>query len=358
MRNNSNPLMNSRQLSFFLVGSLIGVEILRISNSVVAIAGQDGWIATLLGSIYPLTIVLVCSYIIKKQPDKNLMDICEEYFGSIIGKILPLIFTIQFVAYVPEIIKDIVHVNSLYISPYITNNKMAIILIVVCSITASMGMKYIIPLNSIFVVSMLFLLLFSLMALKAGNYLNLLPVFEADTSKILSATYKTTYSYTTLELLLVIPKFIDKSVKIKKASVIGVIICTAMYVWTVFISIYYLGIEVINKTVWAFVFVNDSIKVTIVTNFRLVFMVLWQGIAITTIVDEYFIVCYIISYIFKKIPIKKLSFILAPIFFLLYIIFSKLTLETLFDVLVPIFVAYNILLICTIAIVTLFKRKI
>ncbi len=50
------------------------------------IAKQDSWISVLLGALYPLYITFVTSYIRKKHPKEDILDLSKKFMVIYLGK--------------------------------------------------------------------------------------------------------------------------------------------------------------------------------------------------------------------------------------------------------------------------------
>lgn len=57
-----------------------------------SITKQDSWIVVILGFIFSIPSLLIYTYIMKKFPDKNLMEINEIVFGTVIGKVFSVLY--------------------------------------------------------------------------------------------------------------------------------------------------------------------------------------------------------------------------------------------------------------------------
>lgn len=355
-KENSN-LITSGELINFIVGCLIGVEIIRMPNTVTNIAKQDGWIAVIIGGIYPLIVVIICSYIIKHHTNKNLNALLKNFYGKKLGTIFSFLFLIQFLIYIPQMINDALNINRIYISAFVTSTKLAYLYIILCAYVASRGIKTLVKANSLVVIFIISLLTIAMSALTYGHIDNLMPVGEASFKQLMNASLKTAYSYTTLEMLLLFCPYIDKSVNVLKSTIIGVLITITMYAYVVGISIYYLGFNVINKITWPYIFVTESVHFSFINNFKFLFIFLWQFMIVTTICDEYYILSYSLSDL-TNISYKKWCVYIIPIIILLYHIFEKITLSELFNYIVPILVIFNLFIIFSLAIFTKFKNYI
>ncbi len=71
MMNNKEDALTESQLTFMVIGSLIGITLLSLPLDPIKIAKQDAWIAAFLGMIYPTYVVFIAIYIRKKHPKKK-----------------------------------------------------------------------------------------------------------------------------------------------------------------------------------------------------------------------------------------------------------------------------------------------
>ena len=114
MKNNRDNELTEMQFTLILIGSMMGVGILSLPNDVIKIAKQDGWISVLLGSIYPLYIVFIASYLGKNYPKENMLILSKKFFGKILGNILNLIFILYFVIISTKVAADVSNVLHIY----------------------------------------------------------------------------------------------------------------------------------------------------------------------------------------------------------------------------------------------------
>ena len=59
MKKVESNAITPKQVTYLLVGSMIGVGILTLPNDLVAISKQDAWISAFIGAIYPLYMVII-----------------------------------------------------------------------------------------------------------------------------------------------------------------------------------------------------------------------------------------------------------------------------------------------------------
>ncbi len=359
MNNEKKYLLSSNQFTFFLMGFVIGPAFLRLPNVIVPVAQQDAWIAAAIAIIYPVSIILISCLIIKRHPKENVLIISKKYFGKIFGTVLNIIFMMQFILYTAAVTEDFVRLTRIYIVGFIPAFKIILIGIFLAAYNAFKGIKVVG--KSCEVISYIFIvmLFFSLASLKYGNISNIQPVFGSSMGSIFKAFKETLYFYTGWEAILLFHPYIEDVKSIKKSALKGVAICGVIWVWTVFGSIYYLGVDIVPKSYWSFVMVFESIHIPIINNFRYIFMFTWVLVVFRIISNYYFASAFSLS-VLIKIDIKKLCFFIYP--FITYLCFkissSNVFREEVLGFATPAFVIFNLIFISSIAIIIRFKHKI
>ncbi len=132
MKNNRDNELTEMQFTLILIGSMMGVGILSLPNDVIKIAKQDGWISVLLGSIYPLYIIFIASYLGKNYPKENMLILSKKFFGKIFGNILNLIFILYFIIISTKVAADVSNVLHIYMVQSL--NKWTILIVMYCMI--------------------------------------------------------------------------------------------------------------------------------------------------------------------------------------------------------------------------------
>jgi len=352
----SNSL-TSYDITFILVGTVIGVYISSAAVNITKNAQQDGWISMLLGAIYPLYIVFIASYIIKKHPKDNILILSKRYLGNILGNILNIIFLTQFVFYIAFVTSSIIRTLRTYSITLLSPMKTALVLVVIAAFAASKGIKTVAKINIVVFYFILALAIFSMMALKEGNMLNVMPIGGAGAINILKGAEKSFYSYTSIEILLIIHPFAQENKVIKSAAFKAVFIICFIYTWIVFITIFYLGIEVINLSYWPSIMVLHSVHLPLINNFVTVFMLFWNMIFLKSITNQYYIITLILND-FTKINIKKIClFIWIPLVYLSLLFYREPKFSEYFSASAIYILIFNISYVTIIALLIFLNQK-
>ncbi|KYH34959.1 spore germination protein YndE [Clostridium tepidiprofundi DSM 19306] len=357
MNNDKKSLLSTNQLTFLLTGFTLGPGFLRLPNVVVKEAGQDAWISGIVALIYPLYVVLISSYIAKKHPKENILTLSRRYFGNIIGNILNIIFMLQFVLYTSTIASEFIRILEVYIVAFLTPIKICIVGVTLALYAAYKGLKVLGKISELISYILIFIIIFSVAACKYGDTLNLQPVFGTRIIDILNGIKSTCYCYTGFESILLFYSSLYDVSTVKKAGLRAVLIAGSIWIWTIFITIYYLGIDIIPKSYWSFIMVFESIHIPVINNFRYVVMFAWILIIIRILSNYYFSSAFIINNM-TGIDIKRVCLIMYPLFLYLPIKFKDNILrEKILNFAVPRFVIFNILLITLLALIIFIKSK-
>ncbi|MCY6483086.1 endospore germination permease [Clostridium aestuarii] len=349
-------VLTPSQFMFILYGSVTGGGILALPNSLVKISQQDAWLSTALGGIYPLYMSVMCIYISKKYPNHNILFLSKKYFGNFLGNIFNLLFLLPFILMALGITAGYANIIRVYSSEFLSPFKLLIFIIFVCLYTAHKGINVIGKMCEIAFYITLPLIILPLFNLKKSSILNLLPVFGSGFNNILKGSIETMYSYIGPEFLLLIYPYINDKKKIKRATLIGILLSIFIYIWIVFITIYYFGIDVTSKSLWPFLAASEIIDIPIINNFRYLFMLSWSFIILRCITIYYFASAYILKDFMKKVDIKKIYFFVYPVSVFLCMFFTnEIARRNFFGKIMPIMVIFLVIYVSSIALLVRIK---
>lgn len=357
MEKNSDNLLTQSQFTFLIVGFLLGPGFIQLPAFIVIASNQDAWISATIGIIYPLYIVIMSLYIIKKYPKNNIFSISKKCYGKIPGTLLNILFLLQFPMIQITMTSDVARISTTYIIAFLNPMKVSIVTLALAFYAASKGLKTLGKVNKYISYLSFFVLAFSLYALSDGELLNIMPVFGTGLKKIMTGAIVTSYYYLGYESIVLLHTFVGDYKKIKRASFTALGITSVIWIWSVFISIYNLGIDVIDRAGWPFMFVFESIHIPVITNFLYVFMIAWSLVAIKSMGNFYFATAYMLNDI-TKINIKKLMIILYPIFLYLGMVLLNGTIKkNVLGILSPAYLVFNTLFYASTAIIATVKNK-
>lgn len=311
------------QLIFILYGATIGVGILSFPKILVKITQQDAWISTILGGVYPLYLVLICIYISQKYPNHDILFLSKKYFGNFFGSIFNLLFLMPFLLISLGVTSGYANIIRVYSTEFLSPLKLIIIIAAVCSYTAYKGISLLGRICEIVSYITFPLLILPLFAVGKSSILNILPIFGSGFNNIFKGSVEQLYVYIGPELLFLIYPYINDKNKIKSSSLIGLFLTVLIYAWVVFITVYFLSINLTTKSLWPFLYAAEIIDIPIINNFRYLFMLSWSFILIRCGALHYFAVVYILKDFLRKTEVKKIYFFIYPTLVFLSMFFTN-----------------------------------
>jgi spore germination protein len=341
----------------FLIGLTLGPEFLKLPNLLVTTAKQDSWISAIIALIYPISIIITVNIIVRKYPEDNLMQINKKVFGKLLGSILSVMFLLQFVIYTGSIISEYARIARVFIVAFLSPLKISIVCFLAALYIASLGLKTLAKVSEVITYFIAMVILLTVFIFKEGNLVNLMPVFEVSIGSILSSSVKTSYFFGGLEAILMIHPHVRDIKGLKKSSLTALLFCSVVWVWSVFSTIYYLGIDMIPKSLWSFFLIYDSVNFPIINNVRYVFMFVWTLVSLRIIANYIFLnkeMIREIVYIKTKTILLALSVIILGI---AYVFANDLLRQEVLRIMSPSYVIFNMLLLFSLAGVSLFKGK-
>jgi spore germination protein len=352
-----NEMLTPGQTVGLLVGFAIGPEFLKLPNLLVPIAKQDSWISALIALLSPLIVIFFVLIIVKKYPKDNLMDINKKCFGKIFGTVLNIIFLIQFVLLTGSIISEFARLSRIFIVGFLSPLKISVVCLAVSFYVATLGIKTLGKISETITYFIIGIILLTVFIFKEGSLLNLMPVFETDAQTILKASVRTAYFYGGFEALLLIHPRIKDVNSIKASTIKAFLISGFIWVWSVFSTIYYMGIDIIPKALWSFFFVYGAVTFPIINNVRYVFMFVWSIVTFRIVANYIALNTIMIKGIIKlKTSIIYLALI-GSILVLSNLFANDLLRQKIFNILSPSYVIFNIVLLLTIILITYLKRR-
>lgn len=358
MQMEKKNLLTPNELTFLLIGIMLDVTSSSLPNDVVKSAKQDGWISVLIGAIYPLYVALLAIYVSGKFPKENILALSKRYLGKTFGTILNFLFLISFFSYFPPLISMIAIITRTDAIPGLIPLKIYIVLFFIGAYAASKGIKVLGRVGYITFWMLLAIIIPTIAILKQGSYLNISPIFGSGIVNILKGNLNSVYDYSLMEIIFLIYPFINDSNKIKSSALKAVGITAIIYTWITFITIYYLGKDIIPKTIFSFFMVTAGVKVEIINNFISVFVFFWIIIASKSVAIFNYVCVFILEDI-KKIKSKKIIYVVlaASVIIIAKTYYGdKLALDEITKYTSPISTIYNLIYITLITILVWIKK--
>ncbi|MGH4140179.1 GerAB/ArcD/ProY family transporter [Clostridium sp.] len=351
-------LLEENEAIAILVGFMIGTSILALPNSIVQEAKQDGWIAILVGSIYPLYLALLAIYYVKSHPNQDILALSKIYLGKVLGTICNILFMVQFGIFLIITIVSLSNIFRVYATPFLTPIKIFIPTILLAMYLSNKGIKVLGKINVISLYTIVILEGALLATVKNGNHLNFFPIFETGVKNILSSSMESALAYGGIEaVFLIYPVFKEKN-KIKNITLKAVFFTMAAYFWVTFICIYTLGYKVTSIALWPVLLATEAVNLPLLNSFRYLFLFLWSIVMFKIIANDQYVVMYILSDLLKIKNKKYFYWALFPVLICLCFLFkNEVQRRDFLGFVTPKITLFNIAYISIIAILIFIKHK-
>jgi spore germination protein len=308
-----DKLLGESESIALVVGFIIGTGMLSLPNALVQDAKQDGWIAVLVGSLYPLYIALLAIYYAKKHPNQDILALSNMYLGRFLGTICKILLMAEFGIFTINGIVSLSNIFRVYSTPFLTPIKIFVPTILLAIYLSDKGIKVLGKINKISLYFIIILSLTLIATLTSGNYLNLFPIFGTGVKNILSGSVESALAYGGMEVIFLLYPLLREKHKVKKIALKAIFIITAIYVWVTFICIYNLGYKVTSIALWPVLLVTEAVNISILNSFPFLFLFLWSLVMFKIIANAHYAFTYILSDIFKIKDKTKVYWITFPI---------------------------------------------
>lgn len=354
---NNNELLDEREIYYLCIGTIIGIGFFKLAHDIVKIVGQDGWLPNIVGAVYPIYVISISLYIMKKFPKDNIIHIGKKLFGKGIGTILGCIYLLEFIMLLPSIAAGFTNILRVYAVTFLPRANIIICIIAVSWYSAMIGIKNMCRMSKLTFYIFLLPLAVSVGALKSGSILNLQPVFQCNLKQFINATALTTFQYAGMEFLLLVHPYFKDNNKAGKSIYKALFVMTVIYTWIVFITIYYLGPELVPKSLWPFTLVTESIVIPVINNFRFIFVFLWAIVIVKAVSNYYYYIVIGVSSNFN-VPEKKVAAFVFPVVIIIASFYkNEIIRRYIGNIIINSTVVFNVTYITVIYIMIHFKNK-
>lgn len=357
MNDDTNAFLTPNQFTILLISAMSGVGSMYIPNAVIKYANQDGWISTILGSIYPLYMLLLANYIYKKFPKDNILVLSKKYLGSFLGSILNFIFITFFIFVLTSEFSGLSNIVIVYVVPFLKEYQIFLASLIPVVYIVYKGIKPIGKLCEVLFYTSIILIFILLGSLKYGNILNLMPVFGSGIINIIKASKETLFFYSGMETIFLIYPYFKDSDKFLKCGLASIFFVIFIYALSTFLAIYYLGPDVVSKFLWPVIQLSDSINISIINSFRYLFLSGFSLVIFRCLSIYYFSSSYGLSQLIKKVSLKKFSLILYPVTICLSLLYGTPVMRREYSgKIIALYTTFNLVYISLIAILISLKK--
>lgn len=295
----------------FIVACFIQSSAL-LSSFLTVVTYNETWLVIIIAIFISLILMIIYYFIIKKFPNKNLIEITYEVFGKYLGFIINLFYLWFFITLTSLNIMDLTSITSQSIMNNTPQLLILVFIVIVCAYSVKNGISNIGRYSSIFTVVAIFINIISILLLKNQIEIkHFLPVFSLPFNKYIQSIH-ICLSIPLGELivmLMITPKVNCPDKEKIKAIYIGFIIGSLTFLLVTLRDIAILGntyhlFTVPSLVAYRLVSISENIS-----RIEILFVIVLVMLLMFKIIILYYVSINSLSYIFKINNYKNLILI-------------------------------------------------
>ncbi|WPC44372.1 endospore germination permease [Clostridium sp. JS66] len=226
-------VISSTQLIFLIIG------LLETSTLTVAFIGgltkQNTWIVLLAGFIIISFLLLVYVFLSKKYPEKNLIEMNTEIYGTYFGKVVSILYICYFWFIIPANLRFISDFFSTYLFSETNISVFVISIMVICIYTVRKGLEVIARVGFILsLVPIVVALFITISTIKDIHITNFLPLFQINLKEFIQGTnIMVSIPFGEIVVFLMIFPYVNDKKQIKKSAFTGFIIGSVYFLFII-----------------------------------------------------------------------------------------------------------------------------
>lgn len=181
-------LISNSELIFLIGGFIQGSTLL--TTFMIGATKQDTWLVVILGTIISIPIILIYIFLIKKFPNKNIIQMNKIIYGKYLGILVSLLYIWFFFSLATLNLKVVSAFLTTYILPETSEATIIFMFVLICAYGIKKGFEVIARCSFIFVIlSSVIILLTFILLIKDMDFTSFLPILEAPPKSLLFGTH-------------------------------------------------------------------------------------------------------------------------------------------------------------------------
>ncbi|MGG3451018.1 GerAB/ArcD/ProY family transporter [Domibacillus aminovorans] len=246
-----NNKINTRQFTCLAILFVIGDTLLFVPSDVTSIAKQDGWLSAILAAVMGIFLVTLYSFLGKRFPSMNIVDISEKVLSLWVGKIIGVLFVFFALIDSSITIWELGDFMTTKIMPDTPINAILILFLSIIIFGIHVGVE---PLaRTAEIIFPWVILLFLILVLSVSpkiNLENIQPVLEDGVKPVLRGSLPLIGFYLESVLLLMVLPYVNQTKRITKSFVIGMITGSSFLFIIILLSILVLGSYLTSNSIY------------------------------------------------------------------------------------------------------------
>lgn len=287
--------ISSKQLIFIITGAQIAVGVFSLPRLASAEAGQDAWIAVLLGALVPFLGLLIIERLGRRMPEAGFVSMNHQLFGYWLGSGMVFLFIAYVVLFQAAVVRLFSEITSIFLLPRTPLSVIVLLVIIEAVYVINKGARVVARVNEILFWIVLPLLFLVMTALVNADYTNLLPIGEAGFTGIARGALTSSYAYAGIEVLLVFYFLVGRKEEVVKAGMIALGFTTMVYLIVTLVCLLVWDNELMQIINWPVLSILKTLKFPVLERPELFMLVVWMGLSVRPTMNMGFAAAYSLS---------------------------------------------------------------
>ncbi|RCW50827.1 spore germination protein [Paenibacillus prosopidis] len=323
MNINPKDRINTIQAAVIVSNFILGSGILTLSRATAEKAGTpDVWISVLIGGLIAIAAGVVMATLNKSYPEQTVYQYNRIIVGRWFGGFIGLLFVCYFCMTAAYQVRTLTEVTGLFLLEGTPPWASVMVFMWVSLYLMVGGINPIARLFELILpVTIIIYLLVTLMGLRILDPNNLRPVLGQGIMPVLAGLKATVFSFTGLEVILILTAFMKHPNKSVKAVVYGIVMPMGIYLITAVMAIGVLSVDGVVTRTWPTLDLVRSFELTglIFERFESLLLVIWIMQIYSTFTIAIYAASLGLSQLFN-VKIQKCMYALLPIVFIIWAI--------------------------------------
>lgn len=281
-------------------GVQMGQDVLTLPSDVAAVAGTDGWISVIIGSIITMIVSLCIVSIMAKYPGETFLQVLTRYFGKWVGKACMIIWGLYSLMSVIVLLYFTVVVLRVSIMAQTPSYVLVFLCIIPIYMVIRSGAQ-IVGRYAVFVFFFtLWMPLLLLISLGDAHSVFLLPLIKEGIGPILYAAKNTVLVFFGFEMAFILYPYLKNKQMAARGIVIANSLSLILYLLITLACFSYFSPDEITQYIWTTLRLVKPIEFPFLERFEIIFLSFFLYLFSTSIIPYAFSVTKSVEQIFDK----------------------------------------------------------
>lgn len=316
--------ISQKEITFAVASMIIGIGILTLPRMVASTTeSADGWLSIIIGGVISTLLAWIIAILASRFPKKSFLEYSSLIATKPVAIFLTLTLGLSYLLVVSIEIRAIGDITKLYMFDRTPTEVLSLAFLLVVIYAVSGTRAALLRLNLLFLPIVIYISIMVLfMNIGFFEVDNLKPFFKTKWTGILQGTKETTFAFIGYSILLFYITLMNKPNQAPKATIIGMMIPTALY-----LIVYLVVIAVFSHTatvniMYPTIEIAKEVEVPgeFFERFESVYFTIFIMTIFNTTVMSFDVSILALGYVFKNVKKMTWIFTLSPIIYLIAVI--------------------------------------